>query len=132
MPDEWRSAGLDNAIMAESTDDLEESEKWLDRAVYCFEQEGDSALANKARTHRFSVRFQLNLIESGVDTEIKERDLTQVELDAALLAEKLLAEELFVEARKVCSAVLPLLTTNSQDKLQKQILTKLPCVDDMA
>jgi len=32
MPDEWRSAGLDNAIMAESSDDLMDSVKWLDRS----------------------------------------------------------------------------------------------------
>jgi hypothetical protein len=32
-PDEWRSAGLDNAGIAESSDDLEQSEKWLERAI---------------------------------------------------------------------------------------------------
>ena len=41
-PDEWRSAGLDNAIMAESAQDLSETETWLERALLCSEQVGES------------------------------------------------------------------------------------------
>ena len=59
-PDEWRSAGLDNAVMAEASEDLSESESWLEKAIYCFEQVGDTALAIKARTHRSGVWFRLN------------------------------------------------------------------------
>ena len=37
-PDEWRSAGLDNALMTESaTDGLSEAENWLEKAIYCFD-----------------------------------------------------------------------------------------------
>jgi hypothetical protein len=65
-PDEWRSAGLNNAVIAESSDDLEESEKWLERAIYCFEQvgiKGDTALASRALVHRSSIRFCRDLKE---------------------------------------------------------------------
>jgi superfamily I DNA/RNA helicase len=37
-PDEWRSLGIDNAVLAESTDDPESAVESLDRALYCFEQ----------------------------------------------------------------------------------------------
>jgi hypothetical protein len=31
-PDKWRSMGLDNAVMAESTDEQDETTKWLQKA----------------------------------------------------------------------------------------------------
>lgn len=52
--------------LAESSDDLEESEKWLERAIYCFEQvgiKGDTALASRALVHRSSIRFCRDLKE---------------------------------------------------------------------
>jgi len=41
--DDWRSAGLDNAIMVESVSEPDDaSERWLEKAIYCFEQVGDT------------------------------------------------------------------------------------------
>ena len=125
-PDEWRSAGLDNAIMAESAQDLSEAESWLDRALYCFDQIGDAALASRARTHRSSIRFRSNNVgKVGSDT----LDVARTEADAALLVEELLVERLYLEAREVCCTIKPLLGSRSQEKLQDKLLSKLPIAD---
>ena len=61
-PDEWRSAGLDNADATESSpDETETAVGFLDKAVYCFERVIDNELAKKARVHRAAVTFRLNL-----------------------------------------------------------------------
>jgi hypothetical protein len=50
-PDEWCCRGLENAMMAETTEDLMNAESLLERALYCFQQIGDVALCSKARVH---------------------------------------------------------------------------------
>jgi AAA domain len=50
-PDEWQSAGLDNAVMAEESDSPNGAVLYLEKAIYCFEQIGDNSLAKKASTH---------------------------------------------------------------------------------
>jgi hypothetical protein len=124
-PDEWRSAGLDNAVMAVSSEELSDSESWLEKAIYCFEQVGDAVLASKARTHKLSIRFRLNLEGmAGGDNETE--NVAQTELDAALLIEKLLAEGLLFEAREVCCSILPFLSVNTQNMLQEELISRLP------
>jgi len=103
-----------------------ESEKWLERAIYCFEQVNDIALASKARTHRSSIRFRLALLQGEED----DCDVVQAEVEAALLTEKLLAEQLFLEAREVCCAILPLLGLETQEKLQRHLIALLPSVEE--
>ena len=86
--------------------------------------------ARKARTHRSSVRFQSMLADRPADDATgTDRDVIQMEVEAALLTEKLLAEELFVEARKVCSCILPFLSADCQEMLQRQIISKLPTTE---
>jgi hypothetical protein len=129
-PDEWRSAGLDNAVMAESSEDLSKSESWLEKATYCFDQVGDAALASKARSHRSSIRFRLNL-DRIICSDEETVDVAQTELGAALLMEELLAEQLLLEAREVCCSIFPWLSVNSQHMLQEGLISKLPAVDDV-
>jgi hypothetical protein len=57
-PDEWRSMGLDNAVMADSTDDPGDAMQWLDTADYCFGQIHDAALLKKARMYLLSASFR--------------------------------------------------------------------------
>lgn len=129
-PDEWRSAGLDNAVMAEASEDLSESESWLEKAIYCFEQVGDTALASKARTHRSGVWFRLNREGiAGSDNEIM--DVTQIESDAALLTEELLSERLVLEAREVCGSILSLFSANYRDMFEEEFVSLLPGVEDV-
>ena len=133
-PDEWRSAGLDNAVMAESSEDLSVSVSWLEKAIYCFEQVGDTLLASKARTHKLSIQFRLNLESIAVSGE-KTMDLYsyagQTELDAALLTEELLAEQLVLEAKHVCCSVLPFLSVSYREMLHEGLISRFPGGDDV-
>jgi hypothetical protein len=118
-PDEWRSMGLDNAIMAESTDDPDETMKWLDKAVYCFEQIDDAALLKKARVHRLSANFRAKLQKHEGD------GTDQIEIEAANTVEGLLLERLPLEAKRVCSDVLPLMSDESQRLLEERVLSRM-------
>jgi hypothetical protein len=53
-------------------------------------------------------------------------DAEQTELDAALLTEKLLAEELLLEARKVCCSILPFVSVKTRDMFQEGLISRLP------
>ena len=51
---EWSSAGLDNAVMAESSsEDPKEALGWLEKAIYCFGRAGIVVddLSRRARMH---------------------------------------------------------------------------------
>jgi hypothetical protein len=119
-PDEWRSMGLDNTVMAESTDDPDETMKWLDKAVYRFKQIDDAALLKKARMHRLSAIFRAKLQKGYGD------DTDQIEIEAANTVEGLLVERLPLEAKRVCSDVLPLMSDESQRLLQERLLSRMP------
>jgi hypothetical protein len=111
--------GLDNAVMAESTDDPDETMKWLDKAAYCFEQIDDAALLKKARMHRLSACFRATF-------EKREGDGTdKVEIEAANTVEGLLVERLPFEAKRVCSDVLPLMSDESQRLLDERLLSRM-------
>jgi hypothetical protein len=127
-PDEWRSAGLDNAIMAETCDDLEGAEGWLEKALYCFVQIGDGTFASRARVHRMSIQFRMSIEASLYQSDgvAKHLDSANTEIEAALLTEKLLAEKLYAEARAVCDLVLPLLTDEIyREMFETQMLANL-------
>jgi len=47
-PDDWRSNGFDNIIMAETGDDLEASDSWVERALYCIQQADDSEFRHQS------------------------------------------------------------------------------------
>jgi len=121
-PDEWRSAGLDNAVMAESASEPDAAERWLEKAIYCFEQVGDTTLARKARTHRSSTRFrsEIQAVRSSGNV-----DAQKVEFDAALVVERLLSEQLLLEVKQVCHDVAPLLLESSQKLFQERLVSKL-------
>jgi hypothetical protein len=127
-PDEWRSAGLDNAAMADTCDDLEKAEGWLEKAVYCFEQVADTALVSRARVHRSSLQFRVTLGETirsnGVTVNV-----SKTEVDVALLTEKLLSERLFLEAKELCSMILPLLAGAYLGMFEDEVLRKIPSLD---
>jgi hypothetical protein len=127
-PDELRVAGFDNAIMAETCGDAVEAQGWLDKALYCFQQVGDTALAAKARAHRSSLYYRASLLES---TDASSRNVDNLEMDAARIVKSLLLENLLIECRLLCENVMPLLSDLSQQQLQSRILVKLPSRDDL-
>jgi hypothetical protein len=117
--------GLDNAVMAESTDDPGEAMQWLDKAVFCFGQIDDAALLKKARMHRLSASFRAKLekcrdSDSGVGD-----DIDQIEIEAAKIVGGILAEHLLVEARRLCSDMHPLSSKDSQRLLEERLISKM-------
>jgi hypothetical protein len=121
-PDEWRSAGLDNAVKAESTDEPVDSLSWLEKAVYCFAQVGDSALLRKARMHEVSTRFRVKMGSFG-DSDVADR--ARIESEAASTVEGLISERLLAEASRVGSEILPLLSDDSRQLLEERLLSRL-------
>jgi hypothetical protein len=120
-PDEWRSAGVDNAIMAESADDGAEAESWLDKALFCFQQVADVELARKARAHRASARLRSKLSSYAFGEACDD-----LEMEASHVAEGLLSENLLLETRQLLHAVLPYLSEYSNEQLQQRLLSRLP------
>ncbi|CAB9504446.1 tetratricopeptide repeat and ankyrin repeat containing 1 [Seminavis robusta] len=121
-PDEWMSLGLDNAIHAEETGDIEEALDWLDKAIYCFGKANQAELARKVRAHKSSLalRQDIGLFEND------NQDVTKLELEASLVAESLLSAGLTSEAGRLLKLLLPLLSEYSQNKLQETVISKLP------
>jgi hypothetical protein len=127
-PDELRVAGFDNAIMAETCGDAVKAQGWLDKALYCFQQVGDTALAAKARAHRSSVYYRATLLESS---DASSRNVDDLEMDAARIVKSLMSENLLIECRLLCESIMPLLPDLSQQQLQSRILVKLPSREDL-
>jgi len=121
--DEWTVSGIENAEMAESSDDQEESKTFLDKAVFCFHQAKDTTLGRKARTHRSSVLFRWKVVRMDQATASLEAE--RLEVEASRLMKPLLEEGLGGEANKLGETILPLLNPVSQEKLQLMILSKL-------
>jgi len=119
-PDDWRSTGLDSAIMAESGEDLEVADSWMEKAVYCFQQAHDTKLASKARLYRASLRFRCLLHQK--DKNAVELDPSDVEPEAARLVKHLLKEQLIDEAVALCGAAIPFLAPYSQDKVGELLI----------
>jgi hypothetical protein len=122
-PDEWQSAGLDNAMMAEVSDSPDGAVLYLEKAIYCFEQIGDKSLAKKARSHRQSARFRCDM-EALARTETI--DSHSIELQVASVVEKLLSERLYAEVQQVCEIVSPYLAESTQSFLKDRLVSKLP------
>jgi hypothetical protein len=121
-------------MVAEGMQDLEDAQSWIDKAIYCFGQVGDTELGRKARTHRASLLFRKEL-ERCLDGENpddgnSDNSVAKLELDAAEMIERLLAEHLAVKARKVLDMLLPALAASSSAMLRKKLLSRLPALDD--
>jgi len=123
--DEWLASGLNNAEMAESgtNGDLSKQEALLERAIHCFEQAKDDAFASKARAHRSSIRFRMELPDS---TDDDDEAGESIEIQAALIVEHLLTEQLLSECREFCLSILPYLSPYTREHLERDLISKLP------
>jgi len=123
--DEWIASGLENAELAEASEemDLDDSLLLLEKALFCFEQGKENALAQKTRTHRLSLLLQRDLREQD---PMCSKGSAAIELQSAEMLEQLLSENLLLEARRLMeTSVLPHLGTFSQEKLEKSVLLRL-------
>ena len=131
--DEWRSAGLDNAIMAEQEEiELTEAEEWLEKAMYCFSKSGDTELAMKARTHRKAIYFQQSLISHLEEDQVNGPDFLPLELRAAEMMAQLFQERLILEAHRLTMNIMPMiLKSYSEDQITTYLLDKFPSEKEM-
>ena len=120
-PDEWSSAGLDNAVMAESlSEDPKEALGWLEKAIYCFGRAGTVVddLSRRARMHRLSCQFRLSLLEKSQEYDINSLPY-DLEVMAAQRMKQLLEEGLFIELHHLYEELVPLLSEYTQEQLTK-------------
>jgi len=122
-PDELRSMGFDNAIMAEVGDDLDAAEGWMEKAIYYFQQAEDIELASKARVYKLSVQYR-SLLQNA-NPEKDTLDHSEVESKVAQLVKSLLIEHFVAEAVLLCRASLAFLPPYSQKQVAEQILRRL-------
>jgi len=122
LPDEWRSDGLDAGAAAESAEDLQQADAFLDRAIYSFQQMEDAELLRKAQVFRASLRFRFKLEDL---TSAKDVDEGQLEVDAANIVKGLLSDSFQVEARHLCESVLGRLNSYTRGRLQNELLDLL-------
>jgi predicted RNA-binding Zn ribbon-like protein len=109
--DERLAKGLDNAETVEAYEeiDLKESKSLLEKAVFCFEQAKDAALASRAKVHQARLSFQLQLLEEKPASVASECKNGEIEGRAAQFMEQFLSEILLSEAQKLCRSILPFL-----------------------
>jgi hypothetical protein len=123
--DEWSSSGVDFAMEAEM--EPETALDWFDRAIHDFVKGNDTELQRKAERHRASMEFRIELAQYY---EVKVLDVDQVERKAPRILGWLIEEKLYVEARKVCEILVPLLSEYSKKRLQRDVVSRLPSFDE--
>jgi hypothetical protein len=126
-PDEWKAMGLENAVNAEASVDLSESIPELARQGYLlFRQGRPGRYVTKGRAHQQSVSLRMTI----ADFDRGKGNLIELELEVARVSENLVLVGLTMEARRLLSALRPLLNEYSQTKLQEAVLAKLPSLTD--
>lgn len=77
-PDDWRSDGFVNATTAETLNDLEEADSFIEKAIFCFERAKDKDLSTKARLFRCSVSLRARLVGNP---DLEQENTAQPELE---------------------------------------------------
>ena len=123
--DEWLASGISNAEAAEAEESSnhEHAQSLMDKAIYCFEQANNDSFARKARTQLASFRFRHKVLVGEAFGHKSE-----MEMEAAQLMEKLLRENLLLEARGLGKDVQVYLQEiyTSSDFLGRMLVQKLP------
>ena len=120
--DEFAMEGFNNAELAESAElDLDQAQNALDRAIWCFEQASDSALAAKARMHQLSIQFRLDLASSDEHGN----DEATVEMKGTKVMESLVKECLLGEVLNVFYSIGPFLSSYTKEALERQFISKI-------
>lgn len=125
--DEFLGEGFNNAEMAESAElDLEQARYALDRSIWCFEQAGSHELAAKARTHRQSIQFRLDLVQQfGTDDSTAQ---LVIEMKGAQMMESLKAEGLLIELLNLYYSMKPFISVFVSEELERCCISKIRLV----
>jgi hypothetical protein len=120
--DQFLSEGFNNAEMAESAElDLELAHRFLDKSIWCFEQAGHPELAAKARTHRQSIKFRLDLVPLHQD----QHGHDQAMMFASQMLESLASEGLLSEVLNVFYSIRPFLSSYAKEELERCFISKI-------
>jgi len=125
--DEWVSTGIDYAMNAERTNEIERATFWLEKALGCFELGEDVALARKAEAHLSSVHFRSKLDEHE-GTVMDDAERSEIEQEGVEVLEATLQESLKEEAMKVCGFLLPFLDSYARKSLEERLVSRLPTI----
>jgi hypothetical protein len=124
--DEFLGEGFNNAEMAESAElELEQAHNALDRSIWCFEQAGSHELAAKARTHRQSIQFRLDLVQQQqLGTDDSTAQLV-IEMKGAQMMESLQAEGLLIELLNLFYSMKPFISVFVSEELERCYISKI-------
>jgi len=122
--DEFVSEGINNSELAQAVEaELDQSLMLLERAIWCFEQTDNTALAAKARMHHSSILFRLELQPPYDERDVMAYAL--LETRAAHLMESLTKEGLAFEVLNIFVAMEHFLSPYAKDELEIRVIRKL-------
>jgi hypothetical protein len=111
-------------------EDTEQAIKWLGFALNDLQRGNDLNLVRKAEHHRGSVEFRQKLNSYYPVSETSSNfDRDRVETEGSSILSTLIHDRLFLEARKVCDVLLPLLGDYSKERLSRE-LERILVVED--
>jgi len=128
--DEWLAAGIEaaEAAEAEESNDLDNAERLLERAKYCFEEakENERNLLHKADAHLQSIRFQsqlpmLDSSKGSTDSLFYE----QIELKGSQIVIHLLSHDLLRAAQDLSNSIAPYMSEYSRERLEQEFMSVL-------
>ena len=123
--DEFLAEGLNSAEIAESdAANLDQVLTSLNRAVFYFEQAGHTLYASKARAHRSSVHFRLE-IRSQAHNNLNTEDGMIIETKIARLMENLVKEGLLQEVLGLFRSAETILSRYTAEHLDRDFISKV-------
>ena len=124
--DEFLAEGLSSAEMAESDRaNLDQALTSLNRAIFYFEKAGHARYASKARAHRSSIIFRLE-INAHARESLNQEDGLIIETKVARLMENLVKEGLLQEVLDLFYSTAPILSSYTADHLERDFTSNIP------
>lgn len=126
--DEFLIDGFNNAEMAESVElGLEQAHHSLDRSIWCFEQAGNHELAGKARVHRLSIQFRLDLVplqqQRRASNDVNDQSIFEVK--GAQMMESLTTEGLLFEVLNIFYSISSFISPHAKEELERCFISKI-------
>jgi len=127
-PDEWNALGMDYAMNADNSEELERTAFWLDKAANCFGEAKAKNLERYVAVHKASVELRREY-EYKSYSEERKIDNDELEKTTKETLESLIDAGLLREARQLCDVMLPFLQERLRRRLGEQLVPLLPSED---
>lgn len=130
---QWLASGITNAEAADAeiTSDNEHARSLIEKAIYCFQQADNELFAKKAKIQLASFQIRHNIFDAGgfggKQPSLDSNRISSIEKEAAKLSEKLLKENLLLEAKGLGRDVQKILQKSSPSSvfLERDVLRHL-------